>query len=70
MTSLTCTVTVKGMTVCKQVHTKEVQKGIVKGAQRGKDVHMQVKKKKIKKQSYVYCAQIKVLGLRLILTHL
>ena len=69
MTSPTCTVTVKGMTVCKQVHTKEVQKGIVKGAQRGKDVHMQVKKK-IKKQSYVYCAQIKVLGLHLILTHL
>ena len=31
---LTCTVAVKGMTVFKEVHTKEVQKGIAKSAQR------------------------------------
>ena len=39
------------MTIFKEVHTKEVQKGIVKSAQR----------KKISK-SYVHCVQIKSLG--------
>ena len=41
---LTCTVAVKGMTVFKEVHAKEVQTGIVEGAQRKTNLHMQVKK--------------------------
>ena len=36
MTPLKCTVAVKGMTVFKEVHTKEVKKGLGESAQRKK----------------------------------
>ena len=49
----------------------QVQKGIVKSIQKEKKiVQIFVKKKKKNQQSYVHCAQIKVLGLHLIPTHL
>ena len=63
---LACTVAVKGMTVFKEVHAKQVHKGIVK-------VH---KKKKSVKCAYasninpMLCTQINVLGLHLIPIHL
>ena len=65
MTPLKCTVAVKGMTVFKEVHTKEVQKGLGESAQR----NMQVKNQK---QFYVATVYTnKSLGLlRLIPTHL
>ena len=48
----------------------QVQKGIVKSIQKEKKIVQIFVKKKKNQQSYVHCAQIKVLGLHLIPTHL
>ena len=47
MTPLKWTVAVKGMTVFKEVHTKELQKELGESAQRKKNVHLQVKNQSI-----------------------
>ena len=65
MTPLKCTVAVNGMTVFKEVHTKEVHKGLGESAQR----NMQVKNQKQFYVATVYAN--KSLGLlRLLPTHL